>query len=50
MGKRLIRAAACQILTYPSSQKSTDKIIDWIRKAKANDIELIVFPEAAFCG
>lgn len=50
MDKQIIRAAACQILTYGSVQKSTDKIIDWIIKAKANNIELIVFPEAALCG
>lgn len=45
-----LRVAACQILTYPDVQKSTDKIVEWIRKASDQNVDVVAFPEASLCG
>jgi predicted amidohydrolase len=45
-----LRIAACQILTYPDLRKSTDKVLEWMKKAAAEEIDVVAFPEACLCG
>ena len=45
-----LRVAACQILTSPDVGKSAEKILQWIEKAAADDVDVIAFPEACLCG
>lgn len=45
-----LRVAACQILTYPDTRRSTEKICTWIEKAAQEKIDVVAFPEAAVCG
>jgi predicted amidohydrolase len=45
-----LRIAACQILTYPDTRRSTDKICSWIEKAAQEKVDVVAFPEAAVCG
>jgi len=45
-----IRVAACQILTYPDLEKSTQKIIHWMKSASEDGVDVVVFPEACLCG
>ncbi len=45
-----IHIAACQINTYPDLERSSSKIIDWIKRASEEEIDVIAFPEAATCG
>lgn len=45
-----LKVAACQILTYPSPEKSAAKIAGWIKKAAAAGIDIVAFPEAALAG
>jgi predicted amidohydrolase len=45
-----IRVAACQILTYREVEKSTEKIIEWIRRASDQKVDVVAFPEASLCG
>ncbi|MCC6293859.1 MAG: carbon-nitrogen hydrolase family protein [Bryobacterales bacterium] len=45
-----LRVAACQILTFPDTRKSTEKICDWIGKAARGKADVVLFPEAAVCG
>ena len=49
-GKGTLRVAACQILTYPDIEKSTEKILHWIEAAAQDDVDVIAFPEACLCG
>lgn len=48
--RRELRVAACQILTYSDTRRSTEKIKSWIDKAATERADVIVFPEAAVCG
>src|SRR5262245_46794264 len=41
---------ACRILTFPEPKKSAEKIRSWIEKAASEEIDVVVFPEAAVCG
>lgn len=43
---RSLRVAACQIPTCPDVAKSTAKVIEWMEKAAADKVEVVVFPEA----
>ena len=45
-----LRVAACQILTYPDTRRSTEKICSWMEKAATEKIDVVAFPEAAVCG
>ncbi len=45
-----LKAASCQILTYPDVQKSVTKVLHWIDKAKQENVDVIAFPEACLCG
>ncbi len=45
-----LRVSACQILTFPSPDESASKVIDWMKKAAEDDVEVILFPEACLCG
>ena len=45
-----LRVAACQILTFPDTRRSTEKICSWLEKAAKDRIDVVVFPEAAVCG
>jgi omega-amidase len=49
-GKSTLRVAACQILTYPDVEKSTEKILHWIETAAQDGVDVIAFPEACLCG
>jgi predicted amidohydrolase len=49
-GTNSIRIAACQILTYPELEKSTRKIIQWMKSASEDGVDVVVFPEACLCG
>ncbi len=49
-GKGALRVAACQILTYPDVEKSTQKVLHWIETAAKNSVDVIAFPEACLCG
>jgi hypothetical protein len=49
-GKGTLRVAACQILTYPDVEKSTEKILHWIETAAQDGVDVIAFPEACLCG
>lgn len=49
-GKGTLRVAACQILTYPEVEKSTEKILHWIEAAAQDEVDVIAFPEACLCG
>lgn len=42
--------AACQILTYPDLDKSVKKIVQWMKSASENGVDVVVFPEACLCG
>jgi predicted amidohydrolase len=46
----MLRVAACQILTYPDTSRSADKICSWIEKAANAEVDVVVFPEATICG
>ena len=46
----ILRAAACQILTFPEPDKSAEKVIAWMEKAAAQGVEVVAFPEACLCG
>jgi predicted amidohydrolase len=48
--KGRLRMAACQILTGSEVGKSTEKVLHWIEKAAADDVDVIAFPEACLCG
>lgn len=45
-----LRVAACQILTYPDIEKSTEKVLQWMRAAAEDNVDVIAFPEACLCG
>jgi predicted amidohydrolase len=45
-----LRVAACQILTYPDTCRSAEKICSWLEKAAADKIDVVAFPEAVVCG
>jgi predicted amidohydrolase len=45
-----LSVAACQILTYPETRRSADKICSWIERAAGDGMDVVVFPEAALCG
>ena len=45
-----LRVAACQILTYREVEKSTEKIVQWIRSASDQGVDVVAFPEASLCG
>ncbi|HEU0138836.1 MAG TPA: carbon-nitrogen hydrolase family protein [Bryobacteraceae bacterium] len=45
-----LRVAACQILTFPDTRQSAEKICSWIEKAASDKIDIVTFPEAAVCG
>lgn len=45
-----LRVAACQILTFPDTRRSAEKICSWIERAASDRIDVVVFPEAAVCG
>lgn len=45
-----LRVAACQILTYPDIEKSTNKIIEWIKTAVKDNVDVVSFPEGTICG
>ncbi len=49
-GKGRLRIAACQILTYPDITKSTRKVIQWMKVAAEDRVDVIAFPEACLCG
>lgn len=48
-GKK-IRAGACQILTSENVRVSTDKVIERLRSASEQGIEILSFPEGALFG
>ncbi len=45
-----IRVAACQILTFPNTRESADKVIGWMEKASKDKVDVVSFPEACLCG
>ncbi len=45
-----IRVAACQILTYPDVERSMGKIIDWMKHASEDSLDVVAFPEGCLCG
>lgn len=45
-----LRVAACQILTFPETGRSAEKICAWIERAARAGADVVVFPEAAICG
>lgn len=45
-----LRLAACQILNTPDVAASTKKVLQWIEKAAADDVDVVAFPEACLCG
>jgi len=45
-----LRVAACQILTFSETGKSAQKICSWIEKAAKDNVDVVLFPEAAICG
>jgi predicted amidohydrolase len=45
-----LRVAACQILTFPDTRRSAEKICSWIEKAAKDRVDVVAFPEAAVCG
>ncbi len=45
-----ICVAACQILTYPDLEKSVKKIVQWMKSASEDGVDVVVFPEACLCG
>jgi predicted amidohydrolase len=47
---REVRVAACQILTFPDTRRSAEKICSWLEKAAGDKIDVVAFPEAAVCG
>jgi len=49
-GTNHICVAACQILTYPDLDKSVQKIVQWMKSASENGVDVVVFPEACLCG
>jgi predicted amidohydrolase len=49
-GTKSIRIAACQILTYPDLEKSVRKIVQWMKSASREGVDVVVFPEACLCG
>lgn len=48
-GKEL-RVGACQILTFPEPKRSAEKICHWLETAARENLDVVVFPEAAVCG
>jgi omega-amidase len=49
-GEGCLRVAACQILTGPDVGKSTEKVLQSMEKAAADDVDVIAFPEGCLCG
>ena len=45
-----LTVAACQILTFSDLARSTAKILDWMRRAARQGVDVVAFPEAALCG
>lgn len=45
-----LRVAACQILTGPDVERSTDEVLRWMETAAADGVDVIAFPEACLCG
>jgi len=45
-----LKVACCQILNYPDVQKSVAKVLHWIERAKRENVDVVVFPEACLCG
>ncbi|MGH9628634.1 MAG: nitrilase-related carbon-nitrogen hydrolase, partial [Bryobacteraceae bacterium] len=45
-----LRVGACQILTFPDTRRSAEKICSWIEKAATEKVDVVAFPEAAVCG
>jgi len=45
-----LHVAACQILTYSEPARSAQKICAWLETAAKDQIDVVVFPEAAICG
>lgn len=45
-----VRVAACQILTGPDVGKSTERVLQWLDKAAADEVDVVAFPEACLCG
>ncbi len=45
-----IKVASCQILTFADVQKSAAKVLHWIERAKRENVDVVVFPEACLCG
>jgi len=45
-----LKVASCQILTYQDVQKSVAKVLDWIERAKRENVDVVSFPEACLCG
>jgi len=48
--KNKLRVAACQILCYPDVIKSAQKVIDWLKIAAKDGVDVVSFPEACLCG
>ena len=47
----MVRIAAAQInVTVGDLKGNREKIADYIRRAKAHEVDVIVFPELAICG
>ena len=42
-----IKVGACQILTTEDVRKSTDRVVEKLTKAAAQEIEILSFPEGA---
>ncbi len=45
-----LKVASCQILTYPDIEKSAEKVLTWIDRAKLENADVVTFPEACLCG
>ena len=45
-----LKVAACQILTFPDVEKSVQKTLVWIERAKDENVDVVSFPEACLCG
>lgn len=45
-----LKVASCQILTYPDVEKSLEKTLTWIERAKEENVDVVSFPEACLCG
>lgn len=49
-GPAELHVAACQILTFPDTKKSAEKVCAWLETAAQKQVDVVLFPEACLCG